>query len=465
MAQAVKLRPEDVQQELATPLRGELIQRGDPGYDDARRLYNGMIDRRPALIARSRDVADVISAVNFGREHGLDIAVRGGAHNGPGLGSVDDGLVIDLSPMQGVRVDPDARTAQVAGGALLGDLDHAAHAFGLATPAGIISTTGVGGLTLGGGLGHLTRKHGLTIDNLLSADVVLADGSFVTASAEREEDLFWALRGGGGNFGVVTSFTYALHPVHTVVAGPMFWELEDAPEVMRAYREFLPQAPEELNGFFAFLTVPPAPPFPEHLHGRKVCGVVWCHTGAPEDLDGLLAPMRAVGSVLLYGVAPMPYPVIQSAFDALYPAGDQWYWRADHVKELPDESIERHLEFARALPTPQSTMHLYPIDGAVQRVGASETAWSYRDATWAEVIVGVDPDPARAGELRDWTVAYWEAVHPYSMGGAYVNMMMEEGDDRVRAAYGDNYDRLARVKAAYDPANLFHVNQNIRPAP
>jgi FAD/FMN-containing dehydrogenase len=465
MAQAVKLRTEDVLHELAEPLRGELVQPGDASYDEVRKLYNGMIDKRPALIARCRDVADVISAVNFGREHELDVAVRGGGHNGPGLGSVDDGLVIDLSVMRGVRVDAEARTAQVAGGALLGDLDHAAHAFGLATPAGIISTTGVGGLTLGGGLGHLTRRHGLTIDNLLSADVVLADGSFVTASEEREEDLFWALRGGGGNFGVVTSFTFALHPVRTVVAGPMFWELDDAPAVMRAYREFLPGAPEELNGFFAFLTVPPVPPFPEHLHGHKVCGVVWCHAGAPEDLDGLLAPMRAVGTVVLDGLMPMPYPAIQSAFDALYPAGDQWYWRADHVKELPDEAIERHVEFARALPTPQSTMHLYPIDGAVHRVGPDETAWRYRDATWAEVIVGVDPDPARAGDLRDWAVGYWEAVHPYSMGGAYVNMMMEEGDDRVRAAYGDNYDRLARVKATYDPANLFHVNQNIRPAP
>jgi hypothetical protein len=244
----------------------------------------------------------------------------------------------------------------------------------------------------------------------LSVDVVLADGSFVTASADREEDLFWAVREGGGNFGVVTSFTFALHPVHTVVAGPTFWELDDAAEVMRAYREFLPQAPEELNGFFAFLTVPPAPPFPDHLHGHKVCGVIWCHAGAPEALEALLAPMRAIGSVVLDGLMPMPYPVIQSAFDALYPPGDQWYWRADHVKELPDEAIEKHVEFAHALPTPQSTMHLYPIDGAVHRVGPDEPAWRYRDATWAEVIVGVDPDPARAGDLRDWTVAYWEAV-------------------------------------------------------
>jgi FAD/FMN-containing dehydrogenase len=464
MAHAVELRPEDVLHELDEPLLGELIQPGDAGYEEARKVYNGMIDRRPRLIARCHDAADVMSAVNFGRAHGLDVAVRGGGHNGPGLGTVDDGLVIDLSPMRAVRVDAEARVAQVGGGALLSDLDHATHAFGLAAPGGIVSTTGVGGLTLLGGVGHLTRKCGLSLDNLLDVDVVLADGSFVTASESHHEDLFWAVRGGGGNFGVVTSFSFRLHPVHTVVAGPTLWDLDDAAEVMRFYRDFIREAPEELNGFFAFLTVPPAPPFPERLHMRKMCGIVWCYVGAAEALEELMAPVRAVGTLALDGLMPMPFPYWQSAFDALYPPGHQWYWRADNVTEIPDEAIERHIEHGARMPTMQSTMHMYPINGAAHRVGPDETAWAYRDANWVQVIVGVDPDPARADELRSWCVDYWEALHPYSAGGGYLNMNMEEGEDRVRAAYRENYDRLARIKARYDPDNLFHVNQNIRPA-
>ncbi|MDZ7708364.1 MAG: FAD-binding oxidoreductase [Trueperaceae bacterium] len=445
-------------------LRGDLIRRSDADYDEARALYNAMIDKRPWLIAQCVDVSDVIATVAFARDHGLPLAVRGGGHNGGGLGSVDDGVLLDLAGLNGVRIDAEARTARVEGGATWGKVDHAAHAFGLAVPSGIIASTGVGGLTLGGGLGHLTRRHGLTIDNLLEVDVVLADGRLVTANAHEHEDLFWAVRGGGGNFGVVTSFLFRLHPVDTVIGGPTFWALEDAADVMRWYRDFIREAPRDLNGFFAFLTVPPAPPFPEHLHGRKVCGIVWCYTGPPERADEVFAPVAAFGTPLMHGVQDMPFPALQSAFDRFYPAGHQWYWRADFFDELSDAAIAAHVEHGATMPTMQSSMHLYPIDGAAHDVTNDATPWSYRSANWAQVIVGVDPDPANAGAIETWTKAYHDALHPHSAGGAYVNMMMDEGQERVRASYRDNYPRLARVKATYDPHNLFRVNQNIQPA-
>jgi len=453
----------DTLAQFSASLRGQLVQPGDATYDDARRVYNAMIDRYPKFIVQCQDVADVVHGVNFARDHSLLLAVRGGGHNGGGLGTCDDGLVIDLSALQGIRVDAQARTVRVEGGCTWGHVDHATHAFGMATPSGIIGTTGVGGLTLGGGLGHLTRKCGLAVDNLLQADVVLADGRLVSASAEENPDLFWALRGGGGNFGVVTSFLFRLHPISTVVAGPTFWPLEKAGEVMRWYRDFIVAAPEELNGFFAFLTVPPVEPFPAALHGQAVCGVVWCYTGAPEDADAVFQPVREFSQPLLHGVQPMPFPALQGAFDALYPPGHQWYWRADFVNELPDAAIAQHERFAAQLPTPQSTMHLYPIDGAAHRVKSADTPFAYRDARWAEVIVGVSPEVDDRARITDWTKAYWEALHPYSAGGAYVNMMMDEGEERVRASYRDNYARLVEVKGRYDPENLFRVNQNIRP--
>ncbi len=453
----------DLSEALAATSRGRLIGPEDTEYDTARKLFNGMIDKRPRLIAQCVDAADVIAAVNVARDTGLDVAVRCGAHNGPGLGSVDDGLVIDLSALRGVVVDPTARISHVLGGTLLGEVDHATHAFGLAAPFGIISTTGVGGLTLGGGVGHLSRKLGLSIDNLVEADVVLADGSFVTANEDQHPELLWALRGGGGNFGVVTRFAFRLSPISTVVAGPTLWPLDRSGEILEWYREFIPNAPEDLNGFFAFLTVPPGPPFPEELHLQKVCGVVWCWTGDPAEADAALAPVREL-QPLLDGIQPVPLPALNSAFDAIYPHGDQWYWRADVVTEIPDEAVHAHARFGEQLPTWKSTMHLYPIDGAAKRRGGDETAWAHRDGGWVQVMVGVDPDPANAELLKDWCVSYWEALHPYSAGGSYVNMMMEEGDDRVRATYGGNYERLARVKSEYDPDNLFHVNQNIRPS-
>jgi FAD/FMN-containing dehydrogenase len=452
-----------VSDEFRATFRGELIEPGDAGYDDARAVYNGMIDRRPRLIARCVDAADVIAAVNLARESGTLLAVRGGGHNAGGLGVWDDALVADLSEMRGVHVDPAAGAVRVEGGATWGDVDHATHPFGLAVPSGFISTTGVGGLTLGGGIGYLTRQYGFTVDSLLSADVVLADGSFVTASAESHPDLFWALRGGGGNFGAVTSFEFRGRPVRNVVGGPMLFTLDRAAEILRFWDEFIAQAPEDLNGWFGFLTVPPVDPFPPELQLQKVCGIVWCANCAPERAQELLAPVRDLKPAL-DGVMEMPFPVLQSAFDALYPKGEQWYWRADFVDELGDEAIAIHLEHAAQLPTPQSTMHLYPIDGAAHRVSNDDSAFAYRNARYGQVIVGVDPDPANNERMTKWTHEYHDALHPHSAGGAYVNMMMhDEGPDRVRASYGDNYDRLVEIKRRYDPANLFRVNQNIAP--
>ena len=445
--------------------RGRLIAPGDGDYDEARKVYNAMIDRRPALIARSADPADVAKVVAFARDYDLPLAIRGAGHNGAGLGTVDDGVVIDLSEMKDIQVDPGNRTVRVGGGATWGEVDRATGEHGLATPSGIVASTGVGGLTLGGGLGHLTRMYGLTIDNLLEAEMVLASGEQVRASATEHPDLFWALRGGGGNFGVVTAFEFRLHEVDTVIAGPTFWPVECGATVLAAYREFLPAAPRELNGFFAFATVPPAPPFPEPLHMRKVCGVVWCHTGgeaaAARDMQPLL---DALPEPLLHGVQPMPHPVLQSAFDDVYPKGDQWYWRADFVRDLPDAAIDLHARHGAAVPTWKSTMHLYPIDGAPHDVGPEETAFAYRDANYGAVFAGVDHRGVGVDAIGAWSRGYQEALHPYSAGGAYVNMMMDEGQERVRASYRDNYDRLAQVKATYDPDNTFRINQNIQPA-
>ena len=441
---------------------GGLVEPGDPGYEDARAVYNALIDRRPALIARPRDTADVAAAIAFARERGLLLAVRGGGHNGAGLGTCDGGLVLDLAELDGIDVDPDARTVRCGGGCTWGAVDRATGAHGLATPSGIISTTGVGGLTLGGGLGHLTRAFGLAIDNLLEAEVVLADGRVVRASEDSHADLFWALRGGGGNFGVVTEFTFRLHAVGTVIGGPTFWDIGLGAEVLAAYHAFLPSAPRSLNGFFAFCDVPAGPPFPEPLHGRRVCGVIWCAVG--DDAAAAMAPLLdALPEPLLHGVAPMPHADLQSAFDALYPPGEQWYWRADFFTGLSEEAIALHAGFGAQLPTAKSTMHLYPVDGAAHDRAASDTAWAYRDATYAAVYAGVDPDPANVPALTAWCQSYQEALHPHSAGGAYVNMMMDEGRDRVRASYRGNYERLRAVKLLYDPANLFCVNQNVEP--
>jgi FAD/FMN-containing dehydrogenase len=450
--------------QLRARVRGEIIQPTDAAYDSARKVYNAMIDKRPALIVRCVDVADVMAAVEYGRENKMLTAIRGGGHNGGGLGTCDNGLVIDLSRMKGVHVDPVARTARVEGGCVWGDVDHATHPFGMAVPCGFISSTGVAGLTLGGGIGYLTRQYGLTIDNLLSVDVVLADGSLAVANEKQNADLFWAVRGGGGNFGVVTSFLFRMQPVKMVYAGPTFWPLEQAAEVMKVYREFILKAPGNINGFFAFLTIPPVPMFPANLHLKKVCGIMWCCNTTAEEGAAATQPMRSVGKPVLDHVGAVPFPAVQSIFDPLYPAGLQWYWRADFVKELSDKAIAAHIENATKLPTGHSTMHLYSIDGAAHRVGSADTAFSYRDANWAEVIVGVDPDPANKDKITQWCKDYFDALHPYSAGGAYVNFLMEEGQERVQTSFRNNYARLATVKKKYDPENFFRVNQNIKPA-
>jgi FAD/FMN-containing dehydrogenase len=452
--------------ELKSRLRGELIQPGDAGYDAARKVYNGMIDRRPAGIARCADVADVIATLKFGRDQNLLIAIRGGGHNGPGLGTCDDGLVIDLSLMKSVRVDPASRTVRVEAGCTSGDVDHATHAFGLAVPFGIVSTTGVAGLTLGGGTGYLTRKYGLTIDNLLEADVVLADGRFVTASENQHPDLFWALRGGGGNFGVVTSFLFRAHPVGTVYAGPIFWEATHAKAVMRAYRDFLPAAPEELGAVVGLKTVPSMDPFPKDYWGKRACAVISSYNGPAADGQKAMAPLlKAVPPPIFNWMSEMPFPAMQALFDPFFPKGLQWYWKGDFVKSLPDEAIDTHIAQAAKAPSELCLMHLYPIDGAVRRVAKDATPWQARDAGWSMVIAGIDAAPKQAGALKSWGRAYWNAVHPFDLEGVYVNFMMDdEAEGRVQATYGGNFARLRNIKAKYDPTNLFRVNQNIPPA-
>ncbi len=446
--------------------RGALIRPGDEAYDEARSLYNAMIDKRPRLIARCADVADVITAVNFGRAQGLLVAIRGGGHNGPGLASCNDGLVIDLSRLKGIRVDAAARTVRAEPGCTQGDVEHAAHAFGLAVPAGIVSTTGVAGLTLGGGTGYLTRAHGLTIDNLLEADVVLADGRFVVANERENSDLFWALRGGGGNFGVVTSFLYRAHPVKNVYAGPIFWDIAHAKQVMRFYRDFIAEAPVKLGSFLGLKTMPSVDPFPKEAWGKRICALISCYNGSLDDGLRAMQPAReSLPKPICDWMGEMPFPAMQSLFDGLMPKGLQWYWKGDYVKELSDAAIDVHIANITNSPSELSLMHLYPIDGEVHRVGASETPWSARDARWSMVIAGIDPNPAKADALKRWGREYWQSIHRFNPGGGYVNFMMDdEVDGRLQQSYGANYERLATVKRKYDPENLFRVNQNIRPA-
>ena len=451
---------------LAGKVRGDLIQPDDPAYDAARRVYNAMHDRRPALIARPVDAADVAAAVSFARDQELPLAVRGGGHGVAGTGTNDGGLVIDLARMRSVRVDPDRRVARVEGGATWGDVDHATGAFGLATPGGIISTTGVGGLTLGGGFGHLTRRFGLSCDNLLSADVVTADGRFVVASEAHHPDLFWAIRGGGGNFGVVTSFEFRLHPLPSgdmVYGGPIFYPVAAAADVLRFLRDFLAGAPRELSAFFAYLIAPPAPSIPEHLRGATLCALVCCWSGPVEEGERALAPIRAAAPVALDLAGPIPYPVLNSRSDALLPPGLHHYWKSDFVGELTDAAIEVHTAHGPRVPNVVSTMHLYPLDGAVHDVPPDATAFGYRDVSFVHIVAGTDADPANMPAHTAWVRDYWSALHPHAAGGGYVNFLMAEGQDRVRAAYRGNYARLVAAKRTWDPGNLFRLNQNIRP--
>jgi FAD/FMN-containing dehydrogenase len=449
--------------QLRDEVRGETITADDPAYEEARRVHNAMIDRRPRVIVRCAGTDDVAAAVNFARDGGLDLAVRGGSHSVPGFGTADDAVVIDLSRMQAVEVDPETRTARAQGGATWGAFNDATHAHGLATTGGIVSTTGIGGLTLGGGIGYLARGVGLSCDNLVAAEVVTADGRTLAASQQQNEDLFWALRGGGGNFGVVTSFEYRLHSVGEIYGGPMLYELDDAATVLKFFRDFIRDAPEQFGGFPAWQIAPPLPFIPENRHGEPFLIFIACWAGPIEEGEAALKPFHEVAPVVAEHVGPMPYPALNSAFDDLVPPGLQHYWKANFVKELTDDAIDAHLKHGPKLPAVNSTVHIYPINGACHRVAPDATAFAYRDATFAMVIAGMWPDPAGNEANIAWVRDFYEATAPHSEEGGYINFMAADDQDRIRTNYRDNYDRLVDVKRKYDPDNLFHLNQNIRP--
>jgi len=448
---------------LKNQIDGVIVTPTDTSYDEARTVYNAMIDKKPAIIVKCRDKGDVVEAVNFARKNNLEVSIRSGGHSGAGLALVDNGLVIDLSEMKLIDINANINTAVVEPGNTLSEIDAATHEYGLALPSGIIGTTGIGGITLGGGLGYLSRKGGLTIDNLLECEVVLANGELITVNNDSHPDLFWALRGGGGNFGVVVSFKFNLITIKNVYAGPMFWPLEQAKDAMRFYDKFTKNAPHDVYGFFAFLVVPPADPFPEHLWNQNVCGVVWNYTGPIEKAEEIFKPIREFGPPILDFVSEIPMPALNGMFDALYPPGMQWYWKGHYVKEMTEACIEENIKHGSKIPGMHSTMHFYPIDGKAHEVSNDETAWANRDARWAQVIVGVDPDPANAEKVTGWCKAYYDGMIPHAMGGGYINFMMEEGQERIKNSYKDNYERLVDIKTKYDSSNFFHINQNIRP--
>ncbi len=449
---------------LRNQISGGIVLPSDSSYDETRSVYNAMVDKRPSCIAMCQNADDVVAAVNFARNNDVQVSIRGGGHNAGGLGIWDNALCIDLGGLKDIQVNTSNNTVKVGGGCVWSEVDEATHPHGLAVPCGIISSTGVGGLALGGGIGHLSRAFGLTVDNFVEVDMVLASGEKVTANQNQNADLFWAVRGGGGNFGVVTTFTFQAHPVRNVIAGPTFWDLDRSEEILKWYRNFIVNAPRELNGFFAFLEVPASPPFPDFAQGQRVCGVVWCYTGDHAKFDEVFAEVRATNP-MLDGTHEVPFPGLNSVFDQFYPKGDQWYWRADFVNEINDEAVMEHMKYGTDLPTGLSTMHLYPIDGACHDVAAGDTPFAYRESNWAQVMVGVDKTPENNDKLIKWTRDYFDALHPYSAGGAYVNFLNgDEGQERVKATYRGNYDKLTMIKAKYDPKNFFRVNQNIRPA-
>lgn len=449
---------------LREQVRGQVITPADAGYDEARAVHNGMIDKRPAAVVRVSQVADVIASVNFARDNSLDLAIRGGGHSAPGFGTWDDALVIDFANTTGVRVDPAHKTARSEAGATWADFNHATHAFGLATTGGIVGTTGVAGLTLGGGIGYLARKYGLSCDNLISADVVTAEGKFLTASESENDDLFWALRGGGGNFGVVTSMEFRLHPVDLVYAGIIIYPVEHAETVAKFYREHLAAAPEELGAFMAFALGPPVPFLPEEWHGKPVCVVVGMWTGDQAEGPARWQPFLDAATVVGSMVGPMPYPVLNQAFDALVPKGLQGYWKTVFLTDLTDGAINTHVQYGSKVPSVETAMHIHPMDGAVQRVAVTDTAFPHRAVKFTRVIAGMWRDPADNEANVAWVRDFAAALRPYSAPGGYINFM--DGDDQpgVAASYGPNYKRLREIKAKYDPQNLFHVNQNITPA-
>ena len=456
--------PETALAELQGVLRGDIVGRDDPSYDEQRKVWNGSIDRRPAVIVRCAGVADVMAAVKFARQHGPPVAVRSGGHSFPGLSVADDAFLIDLSLMKGVRVDPDARTARVQAGVLLGELDKETQPFGLAAPSGIVTHTGVAGLTLGGGIGWIMRKHGLSIDQLRRVDLITADGEFVKASADENEDLFWGLRGGGGNFGVVTEFEFDLVPVGpTVLAGPIFWAMEDSPEVLRFYRDWVADAPDELMTIVVHRKAPPLPFVPEELHGKPVVMVVCCWAGDPEKGEQVIRPMREFGSSVADVCMPKPYLAHQAMFDPSFVPGRWYYFKSCDVQGLTDEVIDITVEHSLQIESPLTSFPIWQMGGAVARVGDDETAFGGRNAAFTYNIGAATASAEGFDQEREWVRDFWSSLERWHTT-VYVNFLDEEGEERIRAAYGEEkYNRLKALKRKYDPDNFFRINQNIPP--
>lgn len=452
---------EEIINKIRQEVRGKILLPGEAEYNQSRKLYNGMIDKHPALIIQCADVADIISCLKFANKENLPVSVKSGGHGFSGHALVDNGLVLDLIRFKGIHIDTNKKTVLVETGCTLADIDHATQPFALAVPSGIFGSTGVGGITLGGGHGYLTRKYGLSIDNLLGASMVLADGSYVNVNKNKYPDLFWAIRGGGGNFGVVTSFLFQLQPAGMEYAGLTLWPLEMAKEVFRFYDHQLKKSGDDLYGFFMFIKIPPVPVFPESLHLRNFCGVFWNFTGPVSDADKIFKPIHEFGPPVFEHIGPIPHNILQTMFDKLNPPGMQLYVKGDFLDKVTDGMINEHIGFCKDIPTSFSFVHFYPVDGAASRFGKSETAWSYRDARWSMVIVGADPDPSGREKIISWCKKYWIALHPFSMGGAYSNFLMDEGQEAIKKSYGINYTRLLEIKKQYDPHNIFRSNYNI----
>jgi FAD/FMN-containing dehydrogenase len=451
--------------ELGTRFRGEVCLPDAPSYEDARKIWNGSIDRYPAVIAKCAGVADVIAAVKFARQTGLQAAVRSGGHSFPGQSVCDDGLMIDLSPMRGVRVDPGGRTARAQAGVLLGELDRETQQFGLAVPAGIVTTTGMAGLTLGGGIGWLMRKFGLTIDQLLSVDMVTADGSFVKASEKENPELFWGVRGAGSNFGIVTDFEFRLQPVGpTVLAGPIIWPMEKSAEVLRFYRDWITDVPDELTTIVVHRMAPPLPAIPAEMHGKPVVIVVACYSGDPEEGEKVVQPMKEFSSPILDLCVPKPFVAHQSMFDPSFPQGWWYYFRSADLAELNDDVIDIVARNAMKITSPLTAFPIFQLGGAISRVDEDATSYSGRNAGHTININATTETEEGFDEGRAWSRNFWEELKPWHQS-VYVNFLMDEGEERIREAYGaKKYDRLAKLKAQYDPENMFRMNQNIKPA-
>ena len=456
------LLEQDVVDALQRQLAGPLIGPDDARYDDARSVYNAVHDRRPALIVGAATTTDVGTAVRFAAQHDMPLAVRGGAHSIAGFSTCDDGLVLDLGLLKAVTVDPRRRTIRAQPGLTWAEFNDVTHELGLATTGGIVSTTGIAGLTLGGGMGHLARRCGLSCDNLLSAEIVTADGNVMTCSEEEHPDLFWALRGGGGNFGVVTAFEYQLHPVADVLGGPTFYPLD--PDVLHGYAQLVAESDDALNLIFGLVLGPPVPFLADRWHGRPLCVVQACWSGPAAHDDVIRHQLGDIGEIVGQFVDRMPYPVMNTLFDEMLPFGLRHYWRGCFHESISDDAVDVHMSFAQTLPSPESATLIFPIDGMCHRVGPHETAFSYRDASYSVGLGATWRDPEDDDANIEWTRAYHTALRQFAMDGGYVNFSSDDDAAQVRANYRGNYNRLARIKDEFDPGNLFRLNQNISPS-